>query len=335
MNPNNVPVKFALHTRVKVIKGINVGYNGTIIEERRDGKNNHVSFDNGGHAWFSDYELEALPVPEVGDLVRITKTGRYQAQEGHVTSREGNYLVVDVEHEWERPEFLESQLVVIEKLPIKPVRIEGKPIKPEAVKRGDKISVVNVEENEIKRTTILEATVDKVIPKGFYGKSLEFQTRTGAKIYSNEVPNSAVISLVADIDNDVDFHALSLIKPNEIIGFPDEEGGIEINIAVKLDTSNYWSVMLGAKKSKNMETAGLVAILKKKNVTFSVIRSAPTVELPFPVGTHVKVNSGFSTSLSQGDYKVVIAGDTNSTIKSRGISAATHSVPNRWLIKDL
>lgn len=335
MNPNKEqPIKFPKDTRVKLIKGINTGRVGTVVMERFDAYANKVALDGGMYVYVSDHEMEALPVPEVGDLVRITKTGRFQAQEGHVTGREGNYLFVDVDYDWERPEFLESQLVVIEKVKPKPVRIEGNPIKPEHIKRGDKISVVNVEENEIKRTTILEATVDRVIPKGFHnGLTFEFQTRTGSKIYSNVVPNNAVISLVADIDKDLDFAALSEIKPNEIIGFPDEEGGIEVNIAVRQE--RVWSVMMGAKRSKNMETAGLVAILKKKNVTFSVIRSALTVELPFPVGTHVKVNSGFSTSLSQGDYKVVIAGDTNSTIKSRGISAATHSVPNRWLIKDL
>lgn len=334
MNPDkDQPIKFPKDTRVKLIKGINTGRTGTLVQERYDGQNNKIALDGGMYIYASDHELEALPVPEVGDLVRITKQGRWQAQEGHVTSREGNYLFVDVDYDWERPEFLESQLVVIEKLPAKPVRIEGKPIKPEDIKRGDKISVVSVVENEIKRTTILEAVVDKIIPKGFYGKSLEFQTRTGSKIHSTEVDTTSVISLVADIDKDLDFASLSKIKPNEIIGFPDDEGGIEINIAVRQERD--WSVLLGAKKSKNMETAGLVAILKKKNVTFSVLRSAPVVELPFPIGTNVKVNSGFSTSLSQGDYRVVIAGDTNSTIKSRGISAATHSVPNRWLIKDL
>jgi hypothetical protein len=335
MNPNDIPVKFPLHTRVKIIKGNNVGHKGSIIEERRDGRNNHVSFDGGGHAWFSDHELEALPIPEVGDLVRITKTGRWQAHEGHITGRDGNYLFVDVDYDWERPEFLEEQLEVIEKVKPKPVRIEGQPIKPEAIKRGDRISVVSVDDSsEIKKTTILEATVDKVIPKGFNGQHIEFQTRTGSTIHTTVYGSTAVISLVADIDKDVDFHALSLIKPNEIIGFPDEEGGIEINIAVKLDLDNYWSVMLGAKKSKNMETAGLVAILKKKNVTFSVIRAVPTEpEFEFPKGTHVKVSSRAGLSLT-GDYKVLTPSKEFSVIKSRGISASTHTVANTYLIKD-
>ncbi len=335
MNPDDIPVKFPLHTRVRITRGINVGYTGHIIMERHDGKNNHVSFDKGGHAYFSDHELEALLTPEVGDLVRIKASGRWQAHEGHIVSENIATFSVDFGYD-EKAAFGATALEVIEKVKPKPVRIEGKPIKPEDIKRGDRISVVSVDDSsEIKKTTILEATVDKVVPKGFNGQHVEFQTRTGSTIHTTVYQSTAVVSLVADIDKDLDFAALSEIKPNEIIGFPDEEGGIEINIAVKLDLPNYWSVMLGAKKSKSMETAGLVAILKKKNVTFSMIRSAPVVELPFPIGTNVKVNSGFSTSLSQGDYRVVIAGDTNSTVKSRGISAATHSVPNRWLIKDL
>ncbi len=338
MNPNDIPVKFPLHTRVRITRGVNLGYTGHIIMERHDGKNSHVSFDKGGHAYFSDYELEAIPSAdeiEVGDLVRVLHTGRWQAHEGHVASidSETGLVFVDLDYDGERPKFQPEYLEIIEKVKPLPVRIEGQSIKPEDIKRGDRISVVNVEDNEVKRTTILEATVDKIIPKGFYGKSIEFQARTGAKIHSTLDAPDVVISLVADIDKDTDFAALSKIKPNEIIGFPDEDGGVETNIAVRID-EKYWSVLLGAKKSKAMETAGLVAVLKKKNVTFSIIRNTPE-PLDFPNGTNVKVNSGFSTSLSQGDYRVVIAGDTNSTIKSRGISAATHSVPNRWLIKDL
>lgn len=331
MNPNDVPIKFPLHTRVKVINGFNAGMRGSIIEERRNGKNNHVGFDGGGDAWFADHELEELPVPEVGDLVRVTKTGRWGAQEGHVTSKDQfGMLTVDLEYEYDAPIFEPRYLEIIEKVKPLPVRIEGQPIKPEAIKRGDKISVVSTEDNEIKKTTILEAVVDKIVPKGFNGQHFAFQTRTGATIHNTEYVSSAVISLVADIDKDLEFAALSKIKPNEIIGFPDEEGGVEVNIAVRQERD--WSVLLGAKKSKNMETAGLVAILKKKNVTFSIIRSTPD-EQEFPVGTDVKILSGWSEHLSHGNYRVVIAGDTESTLKSRGISASTHLVPNIWLKK--
>lgn len=281
----------------------------------------------------SESEVTVLPKPEVGDLVKVLSSGRWQAQEGHISEIIGDRIFIDdLEHDWNRPEFRSLFIEIIEKVKPLPVRIEGKPIKPEAIKRGDKISIVSVEDSsEVKKTTILEATVDKIVKKGFNGQHFEFQTRTGFKIHNTEYLSTAVISLVSDIDKDVDFHALSLIKPNEIIGFPDEEGGIEINIAVKLD-SGYWSVMLGAKKSKNMETAGLVAILKKKNVTFSIIRTTPD-PLEFPVGTNVKVLPGYSASLSQGDYRVITAGGTESVIKSCGISAATHNVPNRWLKK--
>lgn len=331
MNPNDTPVKFPLNTRVRVSRGFNAGMRGAIIEERRDGHNNHVSFDGGGHAWFSDDELDALPVPEVGDLVRVTKTGRWTAQEGHITDKDKfGMLTVDLEHEYDAPIFEARYLEVIEKVKPKPARIEGQPIKPEAIKRGDKISVVSTDASgEIEKTTILAATVDKIVKKGFNGQHFSFQTRTGSTIHTTEYLSTAVISLVSDIDKDVDFHALSLIKPNEIIGFPDEEGGIEINIAVRQERD--WSVMLGAKKSKNMETAGLVAILKKKNVTFSIIRSTPD-PLEFPVGTNVKVKGGNPLGL-HGDYRVIVAREDVTTIKSRGISATTHTIDNKWLTK--
>lgn len=338
MNPKDKPVKFPKGTRVKVTRGTNVGQVGTIEEERHGGFNNRVRFDVGGHAWFPDSDLEALPVPEVGDLVRVKATGRWQAHEGHVSGidKKAGLVFVDLDYDWEKPAFHDYQLEVIEKVKPLPVRIEGKPIKPEDIKRGDKISVVSVEENEIKRTTILEATVDKIIKKGFYGQHFEFQTRSGKKIYNNELGDESVISLVADIDKDLDFEALSEIKPHEIIGFPDEDGGLEVNIAVKKEYSDQWTVILGEKSAKSMTTVGLVTVLKKKNVTFSVIRSAkPESEFEFPVGTNVKVSPNYSTSLSQGDYRVVIAGPDQSTIKSRGISAATHSVPNRWLTKGI
>jgi hypothetical protein len=300
--------------------------------ERHDGKNNHVSFDEGGHAYFSDHELEALPVPEVGDLVRVTKFGRWQAQEGHITSVDSNRFYVDLEYDWNRPEFKAEDLEVVEKIKPKPVRIEGKPIKPEDVRRGDTISVVTTEDKDVKRTIIIEATVDKIVPKSS-GSVLHFQTRSGAHIHTADNFNKAVISLVKSIESDLDFQNLSKHKTGDIIGFANEEGEPETNIAVKQD-GDMWSVLEDT-KYKNVATVGLVNILKKKNVTFSVIREASdTPVLPFPVGTNVKVSKAYSESLSKGDYRVVIAGDTISSLKSRGISAATHSVPNRWLTKD-
>lgn len=336
MNPDNIPVKFPLHTRVKVInsKVNSHGRVGRIVQERGDGYNNKIAFDDGGYLWYSDHELEAVATPEVGDLVRVTHTGRWQAHEGNVTSidEETGLIFVDLDYDWERPKFQPEYLEIIEKIKPKVVRIEGKPIKPEAIKRGDKISIVTVVENEIKRTTILEATVDKIITKGFYGKSLEFQTRTGAKIHSTMDAPDVVISLVADIDKDTEYAALSKIKPNEIIGFPDVEGGTEVNIAVKKEYGAQWTVLLGEKSAKNMETAGLVAVLKKKGVTFSVIRKTPN-PLDFPNGTNVKVLSTYPINLSGGDYRVVIEHPSHSVIKSRGISATTYTVPNEYLRK--
>lgn len=331
MNPDDIPVKFPLHTRVRITRGINVGYTGHIIMERHDGKNNHVSFDEGGHAYFSDHELEALLTPEVGDLVRIKASGRWQAHEGHIVSENIGTLTVDFGYD-EKAAFGATALEVIEKVKPKPVRIEGKPIQPDAIKRGDTISVVTIEDLEVKKTLILEATVDKIVPKSG-GEVLHFQTRGGAHIFTADKHIKSAISLVKSIDNDVDFQTLSQAKIGDVISFADNDGEAETNLAVKRE-EDLWSVMEES-KTRNVATVGLVNILKKRNVGYTVVRTVPVKGLPFPIGTNVKVNSGFSTSLSQGDYRVVIAGDTNSTIKSRGISAATHSVPNRWLIKDL
>jgi hypothetical protein len=274
-----------------------------------------------------------LPVPEVGDLVRVIKGGRWGAQEGHITSKDKfGMLTVDLEYDYDAPIFDPRYLEVIEKAKPLPVRIEGQPIKPEAIKRGDKISVVITVDNEIKKTTILEAVVDKIVPKGFNGQHFAFQTRTGSTIHNTEYLSSAVISLVADIDKDLDFAALAEIKTGEIIGFPDEEGGPEINIAIKKEYADQWHLILGEKSAKSGTTVGLVNLLKKKNVTFSIIRSTPS-PLEFPVGTNVKVLAGWSDTLSRGDFRVVIEGIKESTIKSRGISASTHLVPNIWLKK--
>lgn len=292
---------------------------------------------DGTVTYVRDDEAVIQPKPEVGDLVRVLHSGRWQAHEGNITKTLANgKLFVDLEHEWNAPEFDPLFLEVIEKVKPKPARIEGQPIKPEAIKRGDKISVVSTEDNEIKRTTILEAVVDKIIQKGFYGQHFEFQTRTGSKIYNNEVTNSAVISLVADIDKDLDFAALAEIKTGEIIGFPDEEGGPEINIAIKKEYADQWHLILGEKSAKSGTTVGLVNLLKKKNVTFSIIRSIPSEpEFPFAKGQNVKVQRGYSNGIFDGgDYRVIIPGKEKSTIKSRGISAATYEVPNDVLIKD-
>lgn len=335
MDPKDTPVKFPLHTRVRIIKGANTGHTGRIVMERHDGKNNQVSFDDGGHDYFSDYALEAIPEPEVGDLVKVKAYGKWQGHEGHIISDNAATFSVDFGYD-EKAAFGATALEVIEKvkpLPEKPVRIEGKPIKPKDVKRGDKISVVSVEDNEIKRTTILEATVDKIITKGFYGQHREFQTRTGKKIFNNEYLNESVISLVADIDKDVDFSALSEIKPNEIIAFPDVDGGPEVNIAVKKEYADQWHLLLGEKSAKSGTTVGLVTLLKKKGVTFSVIRKMPN-PLEFPVGTHVRVSQDYTINLWQGHYKVVIEHPSHSVIKSRGISATTYTVPNEYLRKD-
>lgn len=292
---------------------------------------------DGSITYVRDDEATVLPKPEVGDLVRVLHSGRWQAQEGNITKTLTNgKLFVDLEHEWNVPEFDPLFLEVIEKVKPLPVRIEGKPIKPEDIKRGDKISVVLTVDGEIKTTTITEAVVDKIVKKGFYGADFEFQTRTGKKIHSTYSDSVSVINLVSDIDKDVDFHALSLIKPNEIIGFPDEEGGLEVNIAVKKEYADSWTILLGEKTAKNATTVGLVNILKKKNVTFSIIRPIPSEpEFPFAKGQNVKVQRGYSRGIFDGgDYRVIIPGKEKSTIKSRGISAATYEVPNDVLIKD-
>jgi hypothetical protein len=334
MNPNNVPVKFKKNTRVKVTQGGKAGEVGTVLEERENGFSTKVKLTVGGMIlWLSDHEMSALPTPEVGDLVRIKASGRWQAHEGHVTKELDNgNLVVDVESDWNLPEFEKNQLEVIEKVKPKPVpvRVEGQPIKPEAIKRGDTISVVTVEDNEIKRTTIVEAIVDKIVPKSG-GTVLHFQTRGGAHILTAGQHLKGVVSLVKSIDNDEDFQTLSQAKIGDVLSFADSAGEAETNLAVKRE-EDLWSV-LEETKSRNVATVGLVNILKKRNVGYTVVRSAPVKEMPFPVGTNVRVKQGYSTSLS-GDYRVIIAGDDQSTIKSRGISAMTHSVPSSWLVKD-
>lgn len=327
MNPNDVPVKFKQNTRVRITRGANFGATGTILEERRNGMNNHVSFDTGGHAWFSDHELEEVLEPAVGDLVKVKAYGRLQAHEGHIVSENVGTFTVDFGDE--KAAFGSTALEVIEKLPT-PRRIEGKEIQPELVKRGDTISVVIIEDKtEVKRTSISEGTVDKIIKKNL-GSSLEFQTRSGACIHTTNRTDNAVISLVKSIDNNAEYISLSGAKTGEIIGFADEEGGPEVNLAIK-QIDQYWTVVLG-NKSKSVETVGLVNILAKKGVTFSVVRKAEP-EFEFPKGTHVKVSRAFSDSLSLGDWKVIIEDKENSTIKSRGISANTFVVPNRYLSK--
>lgn len=307
---------------------------GTIEHAKSNGMNALIKLDIGGTTFAQDSQMEALPTVGIGDLVRInTIAGRWAAQEGHVIKVGPNVgVTVDLGYD-ETPTFHESDLEIIEKLPVKPVRIEGQPIKPTAIKRGDKISVVSTEENEIKRTIILEAVVDKIVLKSF-GSVIQFQTRSGAHIHTSDSQSKAVISLVKDIDKDIEYQSLAKAMLGDIIAFADEAGGVETNIAVK-QGDDFWSLILGSKKAKTVETVGLVNILNKYNVTYSPVRTgAKEAPLPFPVGTNVKVSSGFSSSMSKRDYRVVIAGPEHSTVKSRGVSAATHLVPNRWLIKD-
>lgn len=334
MNPNDVPVKFKLNTRVKLThRGIYNGFYGTIVGERTNGYNNRVELDSGSIGWFSDYELVAVTVPNVGDLVKIKASGRWQAKEGNVSSidTKGN-VFVDLGDDWDTPHFKPEQLEVIESFPA-PVdrkrRVEGAPIQPEAVKRGDVISIVTVEDGDIKKTSIIEATVGQVIEKNFYVH--KFLTAKGNVIFETNNTQGYTISLVKAIDNDVEYQQLSETKMGEVIGFPDEDGGVETNIAIK-QIEDFWSVVLGTKKAKTMDTSGLVTLLRKKNVTFSVIRKAPE-EFEFPKGTRVKVFRSYSESMAQLEWKVIIEGEEKSVIKSTGISASTYTVPNRYLTK--
>lgn len=330
MNPDNRPVKFKKDTRVKVTKqGIYHGSTGTVLSERQDGYDTRVELDDDrGTMWLSDHELEALPELEVGDLVRVKAYGQWQAQEGHIVSENLATFSVDFGYD-EKAAFGASALELVEKVSPKPFRREGQPIKRQDIKRGDVISVVTVEDKDVKRTVIVEATVDKIIKKDL-GNVVEFQTRSGGHIHFARHNDEAVISLVKSIDNNAEYIALSEARIGDIVAFPDEEGGPETNLAVK-HVDDYWTVVLGT-KSKNVQTVGLVNILAKKGVTFSVVRKAEP-EFEFPKGTHVKVSRGFSDSLANGDWKVIIEGKEESTIKSRGISANTFKVPNRYLSK--
>lgn len=221
----------------------------------------------------SDSHVTKQSLPEVGDLVRVLASGRWQAQEGHVEAIDKNgFVVVDLEHDYDRPVFDPLKIEIIERLPAKPFRVSGQPIDAKDVKIGDKISVTthDNQSSDVKRVTTLIATVGKIVPRGFNGQTLTFQTTGGSEFFSESISKREII-LLESIEEDAIYKALSALGPGSVIVFANKPGEAETDMAIKQYFEDLWHLVDGSKDRKP-RTVGLVNIIKKKGVPFSVIR---------------------------------------------------------------
>jgi hypothetical protein len=247
------------------------------------GKITHIGTPGGSHyeivlrdrnvCYASALTITKVPRPEVGDLVRVTGSGRWQAQEGNVigVDDETGLVSVDLEHDWEKPVFAPESLDIIEKVPPLPKREVGQPVKAKDVRVGDKVSVKTIDDRcDILRETSLTATVGKIVTRGVGNKVITFQTSSGTEFYSDEgLPKEIV--LLEGIESDLFYRALSALGPGSVIVFASKPGEPETNMAIKQHFEDVWHVVDGSKDRKP-RTVGLVNILRKKGVPFSVLR---------------------------------------------------------------
>lgn len=264
---------FPISTRVKIMRsGIYTDRLG-VVTARLDMGIRRVRLDDGTLITLHiDFLKESSPLPGKGALVRVTASGRYQAQEGHVLSDNGDgTYTVDLNSGIERqPTFEHYQLEVIEKLP--PARSAGKTIMPDNIKVGDKISVTRKSMiGEMESVATVSGYVGKIVPKS-HGEYHDFQTRAGTHIFYSSDKDCTVL-LLEDIDEDALYKALSNLGPGSVVTFRDDDPDVETNLAIKQTFEDRWK--LAGKKDNSPTTISLVGLIRKEGGAFSVLRELP------------------------------------------------------------
>jgi hypothetical protein len=161
-----------------------------------------------GNAYDDPYWVSTLvkiDPPTVDDLVEVLASGRYEAQQGHVlriNNHDPEDLVYIVDLDDEQVGFSAVDLNVLERIPTPSVREEGEEIKPQALQKGDEISVV-ITAKPVKGVSTVTTNIGVFDHKNSYGTL--FTSNYGVLMNSHEakVSESTVITLLKKAEDPV------------------------------------------------------------------------------------------------------------------------------------